>query len=49
MCGQMYVKQKQKKNQFMELLPAAPIHKHAKSEDRPIYFADVIINAVDSE
>lgn len=44
MCSTSYMSEMAGKNQFMELLPAAPIHIHAKSELRPIYYADVIIH-----
>lgn len=43
MCSSYFLRMKEEKNKFLELLPAAPVHIHPKSELLPNYFSDVII------
>lgn len=44
MCSTSFLRLLDEKNKYIELVPAAPIHIHPKSELRPIYFADVIVH-----
>jgi ABC-type phosphate/phosphonate transport system substrate-binding protein len=43
MCSTGYVRMLSERNQFMELLPVAPLYDHPKADRRPVYFSEVII------
>ncbi|ELU14922.1 hypothetical protein CAPTEDRAFT_227826 [Capitella teleta] len=41
-CSSAFLKEIENKNEYVELMEAAPIHIHPKSELRPIYYSDPI-------
>jgi len=43
MCSTGYARSLNEHNEFMELLPVAPVHEHPKANRRPVYFSEVII------
>lgn len=49
MCSTGYVRLQNEHNQFMELLPVAPVHDHRKNDRRPVYFSEVIVRKEKAE
>ncbi|XP_033747530.1 uncharacterized protein LOC117332650 [Pecten maximus] len=47
MSSETFLPLQQKKNSYVELCGAAPLHVHAKSQANPVYFSDLIINTAD--
>lgn len=45
MCSSAYLRLKHDKNEYMELCPVAPVHKHEKGGGEPVYFSDLVVNS----
>lgn len=45
MCSSAYLRLKHDKNEYMELCPVAPVHRHDKGGGEPVYFSDLVVNS----
>lgn len=45
MCSSAYLRLKHDKNEYMELCPVAPVHRHDKGSGEPVYFSDLVVNS----
>lgn len=45
MCSSAYLRLKHDKNEYMELCPVAPVHRHEKGGREPVYFSDLVVNS----
>lgn len=45
MCSSAYLRLKHNKNEYMELCPVAPVHRHEKGGGEPVYFSDLVVNS----
>lgn len=45
MCSSAYLRLKHDKNEYMELCPVAPVHRHEKGGGEPVYFSDLVVNS----